>query len=69
VRLLILKAGGTMEQEPLIHDAANMTYTYRIIRGVLPVSNYRLTIAGEPIDHNTIGVVWTGDFQRKDAGE
>jgi mxaD protein len=66
VRLLTLKAGGTVEQLLLAYNPAGMSYTYRIIRGVLPVSNYKSTITVESTGRNKSKVTWSSKFQRKD---
>jgi mxaD protein len=69
VRLLTLKTGGTVEQELLAYDAADMSQTWRIIRGVLPVSDYKSTIRVEALGDNKSKVIWTGEFRRKDTGD
>lgn len=68
IRLLTLKAGGTVEQELLAYDPAEMSYTYRIIRGVLPVSHYRSTVKVESLGNDRSRVTWAGEFKRKDTG-
>ncbi len=69
VRKLSLKAGGAVEQELLAYAPADMRYTYRIIRGVLPVSDYESTITVQPIGSNKSVVIWSSEFRRKDTGE
>jgi len=61
VRLLTLKKGGTVEQELLAYDAAGMSQTWRIIRGVLPVSDYKSTIRVEAVGDKQE----QGDMDRK----
>jgi uncharacterized protein YndB with AHSA1/START domain len=69
VRRLSLKAGGTVEQELLAYVPGDMRYTYRIIRGALPVSDYESTIAVQPIGGNRSIVTWSSHFRRKDTRE
>ncbi|MGH8502429.1 MAG: SRPBCC family protein [Gammaproteobacteria bacterium] len=69
VRLLTLKKGGTVEQELLAYDAAGMSQTWRIIRGVLPVSDYESTIRVEALGDDRSKVIWTGEFRRRDTGD
>jgi mxaD protein len=67
VRLLTLKEGGTVEQELLAYDAAAMSYRYRIIRGVLPVSDYESTINVEPAGNGKSKAIWSANFKRMDT--
>jgi mxaD protein len=69
VRLLVLKSGGTVEQELLAYDAAGMSQTWRIIRGVLPVTDYESTIRVEGLEGGKSKVIWTGEFRRKETGD
>jgi carbon monoxide dehydrogenase subunit G len=69
IRLLSLRAGGTVEQKLLAYDADGMSYTYNILRGVLPVSDYESTIKVEPAGRNQTKVNWTSTFRRKDTGD
>lgn len=66
VRLLTLGDGGTIKETLTAYSVADMTYSYVINEGVLPVSNYASTIQVKPIDAGSSEVVWTGNFKRKD---
>jgi mxaD protein len=68
VRLLTLKDGGTIKEKLLSHNDLGHTFKYRILEGVLPVSNYTstFTVAGEGKGKSK--VTWSGSFQRKNTG-
>jgi mxaD protein len=66
IRLLTLEDGGTVAQELLAYNSADKTYTYRIIRGALPVSNYKSIVVVTSIGSNQSKVIWSSTFQRKD---
>jgi uncharacterized protein YndB with AHSA1/START domain len=69
IRRLSLRTGGIVEQELLAYHADDMSYRYKILRGVLPVSNYKSTIKVEPMGQNLTKVTWTSTFRRKDTGD
>lgn len=69
VRLLTLKDGGTIKEELLKMNDAGKSYRYRIIEGVLPVSDYSSTITVKPAGKGKSKVTWSGHFKRKDTGE
>lgn len=66
VRLLTLGDGGTIKETLTGYNDANMTYSYVINEGVLPVSSYASTIQVMPTASGS-EVVWRGNFKRKDV--
>ena len=66
VRILALKGGGTLKEEQLNRDDKVMSYTYTILEGPLPVSDYRSTLAVAP-DGAGSKVTWSGTFNAKGA--
>lgn len=65
VRLLTLQDGGQIKETLTAYSGENMTYSYVINEGVLPVSNYASTIQVVPIASGS-EVIWQGRFNRKD---
>lgn len=68
-RVLVLKGDGspTIEEALKKHDAAGMSYAYKITKvdvAVLPVSNYASTLAVEATGAGKSRVVWKGAFYR-----
>jgi mxaD protein len=68
-RLLTLGDGGTIKEELLAYDDAGMSYTYKILEGVLPVKNYESTISVESARDSESDVTWTGAFDAKGADD
>lgn len=64
VRTLALKGGGTIKEEQLARDDKVMSYTYTILEGPLPVSDYKSTLAVAP-DGAGSKVTWSGSFNAK----
>lgn len=62
VRLLTLNDGGTIKEELQAWDDAGMTYSYKILESVLPVSDYESTIKVEPLGDGACRVSWSGSF-------
>lgn len=62
VRLLTLNDGGSIREELQAWDNAGMTYSYKILESVLPVSDYESTIKVEPLTDNACRVNWAGSF-------
>jgi hypothetical protein len=66
-RVLTLAGGGTIDEVLYKHDAAAMSYSYRITRvevSVLPVTNYSSTITVKPLGADRSLVEWRGAFYR-----
>ncbi len=66
VRLLTLQDGGKIKETLTAYNSANMTYSYVINEGVLPVSSYASTIQVVPTPSGS-EVIWQGNFKRKDV--
>lgn len=65
-RTLTLKGGGTLLEEEQARDDKAMSYTYTILEGPLPVSDYKSTISVAK-DGNGSKVTWSGNFKAKGA--
>ena len=65
-RTLSLKGGGTIVEALEDWDNANHSYTYTILSGPLPVTNYHSTIAVTG-DAKGSTLKWTGKFDAKGA--
>lgn len=63
VRLLTLGDGGTIHEQLLGYNAAGMNMTYRILKGVLPVSHYKSTIMVQATSDTTCRASWAGAFE------
>ncbi|HUX73086.1 MAG TPA: SRPBCC family protein [Steroidobacteraceae bacterium] len=66
VRLLTLKGGGTIKEQLLSFDARGRRFRYKILEGVLPVSDYTSTFTVKSIGRNKSEATWAGRFKRKD---
>ncbi len=64
LRTLSLKGGGTLVEQQTSRDDKVMSYTYTILEGPLPVSDYRSTLAVAP-EGSGSKVSWQGSFQAK----
>jgi mxaD protein len=69
VRVLTLKGGGTIKEKLLSIDAANHTFKYAILEGVLPVTSYTSTFMVKAAGEGKSTVTWSGEFKRKDVGD
>jgi mxaD protein len=69
VRLLTLQDGGTLKETLLSLDPKKMRYSYNIVEGVLPVSEYTSSIAISKAKKDFCKVTWSGEFKRKDTSE
>ena len=67
IRLLTLQDGGTIKEQLLGYHPTFKSYKYKIIEGVLPVSNYVSTVSVKSQGENKTLVVWQGKFKRKDT--
>jgi hypothetical protein len=63
-RTLSLKGGGTLVEGLESVDNANHTYTYTILSGPLPVTNYHSTISVSP-DPKGSSLKWIGTYDAK----
>ncbi|WP_353249106.1 SRPBCC family protein [Salinisphaera sp. T31B1] len=61
-RHLTLTDGGTIDEQLITWDDQGMRYSYKILDGVLPVANYRSTIAVEAEGNEQSKVIWKGRF-------
>ena len=60
--------GGTVEEKLLSFDDAHRRFSYAIVGGVLPVSDYTSTFRVTPVGKDSARVTWSGTFKRKDTG-
>ena len=67
-RTLALKGGGTLVEALESVDNANRTYTYTILSGPLPVTNYHSTISVSP-DPKGSSIKWVGKYDAKGASD
>jgi hypothetical protein len=65
-RTLSLKGGGTLVEGLESVDNANHTYTYTILSGPLPVTNYHSTISVSA-DPKGASLKWVGKYDAKGA--
>ena len=65
-RTLSLKGGGTLVEALEAVDNANRTYTYTILSGPLPVTNYHSTISVSP-DPKGSSIKWVGKYDANGA--
>ena len=69
VRLLTLKGGGTIKEKLLSFDPAHRKFSYAILEGVLPVSDYTSTLSVVSAGKGKSTVTWSGHFKRKNVGD
>jgi mxaD protein len=69
VRLLTLQDGGTVKETLLSFDPKKMRYSYDIVEGVLPVSDYTSSITVSKAKKDLCKITWSGEFKRKDTSE
>jgi mxaD protein len=69
VRVLTLKAGGTIKEKLLAFDETGHRYRYAIIESVLPVSHYSSRFVVSSVGPEKTLVTWSGRFKRKDLGD
>jgi len=70
-RVLTFKNGETIEEEVDEYDAAQMTYTYRMLNPnvkAVPASSYSATLAVTPGKQGGAQVQWYGRVYRGDTG-
>lgn len=68
VRHLDVKGGGFVDEELLAWDGRGYAFAYRILAGVLPVSDYRSEFALKPAGAHATTATWSASFRRKDTG-
>jgi mxaD protein len=68
VRLLSLKGGGTIKEKLLRFSPAKRSFAYKIVEGVIPVSDYTSRLVVSPAGENASTVTWSGRFKRKNTG-
>ncbi|MBE7204070.1 MAG: SRPBCC family protein, partial [Parafilimonas terrae] len=66
VRTLSLKGGGTIVEEEESRNDKKMDYTYTILEGPLPVTDYHSTIMVAKAGNGS-KVTWQGTFKAKGA--
>lgn len=69
VRLLTLKAGGTIKEKLLEFDATGHRYRYSILEGDIPVSHYVSTLTVTSLANDKTLVTWSSHFKRKNLGD
>ena len=69
VRLLTLGDGGQIREKLLAFDAAGMNYSYAILEGVLPVSNYQSTVSVEADSDTSSTVTWSGNYDHAEGAD
>jgi mxaD protein len=62
VRTLTLGDGGVLTEPLVSHNAARMSYTYRITKSPLPIKNYTATISLAPAGDGKTTMTWSADF-------
>ena len=67
-RTLSLKGGGTVVEALENWDDANRSYTYTILSGPLPVTNYHSTVS-VATDPKGSALKWMGTYDAKDASD
>lgn len=67
-RRIDVKGGGIVEEELLAYSAGDHAFEYRILGGVLPVSDYRSTFRAQADGAGRTLVTWSSTFRRKDTG-
>lgn len=69
VRVLTLQDGGKFQEELVSYSPAQKTFSYKILGGVLPVSDYQSTFAVKAISETKTKVTWNSTFKRKDPSD
>jgi hypothetical protein len=67
-RTLSLKGGGTIVEKLVKMDPVHHSYTYSIVSGPLPVTNYRSTLSVAPKGKGSV-VKWVGKYDAKGASK
>lgn len=69
IRVLTLQDGGTIREKLEFYSAARKRYSYTILEGVLPVSDYHSTISVKAISADKSKVTWRGKFKSAGASD
>jgi mxaD protein len=69
IRLVTLQDNSQVKEELLTFGPAQKTFSYKILEGVLPVSNYRSTLTVKALSDSKSKVTWSGEFKRKDLSD
>jgi len=67
-RHLTLHGGGTIDEKLLSFDDRHHRFSYSILAGVLPVSDYTSTVVVKAAGKGRSKVTWSGAFKRKHVG-
>jgi len=67
VRVITLPDGGKLKEKLEAYDAKKHTYSYTILEGVLPVSDYHSTYTVHSVGANKTKVTWSGTFNAAGA--
>lgn len=67
VRHLDVKGGGYVDEELLSHDAQGHAFAYRILGGILPVTDYRSEFTLKAVGAHATQATWAATFRRKDT--
>lgn len=69
VRVITLPDGGKLKEKLEAYDASKHTFSYTILEGVLPVSNYHSTYTVQSAGSNKTKVTWSGTFDAAGASD
>lgn len=69
VRHLDVGGGGFVDEELTAYDAAGYSFQYRILDGVLPVSDYQSDFRASASGSDHTRVTWSSTFRRKDTSD
>ena len=62
VRHVVLTNGSSVDEKLVAWNGAKMRYTYRIVKGSLPVKNYESTVAVQSQPDSRSALIWEGEF-------
>lgn len=69
IRRLTLAGGSILEERLEQTDEQRRTYTYEIVAGPLPVTNYKATVSVRDEGAAAAAVEWSSDFEAHGASE
>lgn len=67
-RVLALRDAGMLREKLVAFDDKHRRYSYEILSGSLPVSEYRATISVKAAGPGRSKVTWSSTFKRRHAG-